>query len=117
MPDSSSLLQISHFSKNFRDFPALSNVSFSINQGEILGLIGPNGSGKTTLLEGIAGFLPLNSGAVSYLGCALKDNKRRNHLFSPIPHVQIIVELSSWILPVNMFISKSWLITKKRKYI
>ncbi len=81
MPDSSSLLQISHFSKNFRDFPALSNVSFSINQGEILGLIGPNGSGKTTLLEGIAGFLPLNSGAVSYLGSTLKDNKRRNHLF------------------------------------
>ena len=54
--------------------PCINPAAFNV-------ILGPNGSGKTTLLEGIAGFLPLASGAVSYLGNTLKENRRKNYLF------------------------------------
>jgi len=49
-------------------FNALSNVSFSVTKGEILGIIGLNGSGKTTLLQVIAGIHPPDSGNVKVRG-------------------------------------------------
>ncbi|MGB9673069.1 MAG: ATP-binding cassette domain-containing protein, partial [Anaerolineales bacterium] len=51
-------------SKYFSGLHALENVSFTLNKGEILGLIGPNGSGKTTLINVLTGLLPLTSGKV-----------------------------------------------------
>jgi len=45
---------------------ALQNVSFTLHEGETLGLIGPNGSGKTTLFDVISGFLPPDAGVVRY---------------------------------------------------
>jgi ABC-type bacteriocin/lantibiotic exporter with double-glycine peptidase domain len=48
--------------------PALSGVSFSLEEGKILAVTGPNGSGKTTLLETIAGILHPQSGAVLFDG-------------------------------------------------
>lgn len=42
----------------------LREVSFSIRQGALAGIIGPNGSGKTTLFKGISGYLPLKSGSI-----------------------------------------------------
>ncbi|MFA5834964.1 MAG: ABC transporter ATP-binding protein [Bacteroidota bacterium] len=44
---------------------ALHNVSFSINEGEMVGLIGPNGAGKSTLMRLLLGFLPSDSGEVT----------------------------------------------------
>lgn len=51
-----------------KDFWALRNVSFSVNAGEILGLVGPNGSGKSTLLQIATGILQPTSGRVSVEG-------------------------------------------------
>ena len=61
---SGALLRVEGITKRFGRFCALSNVSFSVRRGEILGLIGPNGAGKTTLFECLAGVLPTDSGAV-----------------------------------------------------
>ena len=48
-------VRVTNLTKRYGDLAALSDVSFSICQGEVLGLIGPNGSGTTTLFECLAG--------------------------------------------------------------
>ena len=62
------LLQLNGVCKNFGGLEALKNVSFSINQGEIVSLIGPNGAGKTTLFNVITGFLSPESGSIQFTG-------------------------------------------------
>jgi ABC-type multidrug transport system ATPase subunit len=58
------LLHVEDLTKRYGHLTALSEVSFSIRPGEVLGLIGPNGSGKTTLFECLGGVLPADSGTV-----------------------------------------------------
>jgi ABC-2 type transport system ATP-binding protein len=53
-----------NISKNFGSFQALSDVSFEVNQGEIVGFLGLNGAGKTTLMRILTSFLPASSGTV-----------------------------------------------------
>ena len=50
------LLRSESISKHFGMYLVLSDISFSVYSGEILGIIGPNGAGKTTLMECITGF-------------------------------------------------------------
>ncbi len=54
--------------KYFGGLAAVSNVDFHVNQGEIVGLIGPNGSGKTTLFNLISGAIVLKSGVIKFKG-------------------------------------------------
>ena len=56
--------EIRGLSKRFGDLTALSDVSFHVHPGEVLGLIGPNGAGKTTLFECMAGVLPADAGVL-----------------------------------------------------
>ena len=61
-----SLLRVRGLSKHFGGLAAVSDVSFEITAGEILGLIGPNGAGKTTVFNLISGTLPPTHGSVSF---------------------------------------------------
>src|SRR5919109_190541 len=62
------MLTVSGLTKRFGGFIALNGVSFEVNEGEILGLIGPNGSGKTTAFNCIAGALPASGGSIRFKG-------------------------------------------------
>jgi lipopolysaccharide transport system ATP-binding protein len=55
----------------YKDFHALKNVSFSLDRGKSLGIVGENGSGKSTLLQLISGVLTPTSGSVEYHGSVL----------------------------------------------
>ncbi|MEV5413771.1 ATP-binding cassette domain-containing protein [Thermopolyspora sp. NPDC052614] len=62
------LVEIEGVSKNFGGVRALSNVSFSVGEGEIVGLVGPNGSGKTTLVNLLSGALQPSEGTIRIAG-------------------------------------------------
>jgi len=62
------LLEVIEVSKFFGALRALNRVSLSVEEGQIVGLIGPNGSGKTTLFNVITGYLPLTTGKILFEG-------------------------------------------------
>lgn len=58
------ILEVTGLTKNFGGLTAVSNLSFSIEKGRVLGIVGPNGSGKTTAFNLISGFIKPDSGRV-----------------------------------------------------
>jgi branched-chain amino acid transport system ATP-binding protein len=60
------VLEVAGLTRRFGGFVAVNTVSFSVREGEIVGLIGPNGSGKTTTFNLIAGTLAPNAGSVRF---------------------------------------------------
>jgi branched-chain amino acid transport system permease protein len=77
-PPRKPILAVSGISKSFGGLRAVTNVSFEIGDGEIVGIIGPNGAGKTTLFNLLNGFLQADSGKVVFAGhelIGLKPNR------------------------------------------
>lgn len=68
------MIEIIGISKNYGDIRALDSVSFTIKEGEILGLVGPNGSGKSTLLRILTGILRPSSGKILIEGRELSES-------------------------------------------
>ena len=68
------MIEVSHVSRNFGDFRAVNDVSFSIPTGQIVGLLGPNGAGKTTTMRMITGFLAPSSGTITIDGINIAEN-------------------------------------------
>jgi branched-chain amino acid transport system ATP-binding protein len=62
------LLQVSHVAKRYGAIAAVRDVSFSIQSGEVVGMIGPNGSGKTTLFNCILGQTKPSAGEIHFQG-------------------------------------------------
>jgi len=62
------VLEVSDLTVRFGGIVALDRVSLQIGPGEVVAIIGPNGAGKTTLFNAICGFVPADSGAISYRG-------------------------------------------------
>ena len=62
------MIELDSVSKNFGSFPAITDISFRVEQGEILGFLGPNGAGKTTTMKIITGYIPPSSGRAEVAG-------------------------------------------------
>ncbi|HME23316.1 MAG TPA: ATP-binding cassette domain-containing protein [Acetobacteraceae bacterium] len=61
-------LEVTNIGRRFNGLVALRDVSFTVREGEVMGLIGPNGAGKSTLFEIVSGNLPPTTGTVRYFG-------------------------------------------------
>jgi branched-chain amino acid transport system ATP-binding protein len=69
------VLEIKDVTKSFGGLMAINHLSLELNEGEILGIIGPNGSGKTTLFNLITGFMKPNSGKIIFMGDDITGGK------------------------------------------
>ena len=62
------MIEVQNLRKTFGSFVAVSDISFKLNRGEVLGFLGPNGAGKSTAMKMITGFLTPSGGQVSVNG-------------------------------------------------
>lgn len=85
------LVSVNNLSKNFSSFEAVKEISFSINESEILGLLGPNGCGKTTTIGMMLGLLKPTSGEVIVNG--LNVEKNRINLLKKMNFISPYIEL------------------------
>jgi len=85
------LVRVNNLSKNFSSFEAVKEISFSINESEILGLLGPNGCGKTTTIGMMLGLLKPTSGEVIING--LNVEKNRINLLKKMNFISPYIEL------------------------
>jgi ABC-2 type transport system ATP-binding protein len=68
MPDLPPAIEVSHLVKTYAGVTAVSDISFTVARGEILGFLGPNGAGKSTTMRILTGYLPATSGRVNICG-------------------------------------------------
>jgi branched-chain amino acid transport system ATP-binding protein len=95
-----SLFEARSLSKRFGGVQAVKEVSFSLDEGELLGLIGPNGAGKTTVFHLLSGFLRTDGGDVRFRGRSIVGLKphaicrlglaRTFQIVRPFPHLSVL---------------------------
>ena len=94
------LLDVKNVSKRYKDTKALSNVNFSVKEGEFISIIGPSGAGKSTLLRCINRMIDANDGEIIFDGIdVLKLNKRdlrrlRTKIGMIFQHYNLVYRLS-----------------------
>jgi zinc transport system ATP-binding protein len=69
------VVEIDHLTIEYPDLKAIDNVSFTINQGDFLGIIGPNGAGKSTLFAGMLSLNTRYQGTIKFFGVDIKKSK------------------------------------------
>ncbi|HEY4299567.1 MAG TPA: ABC transporter ATP-binding protein [Candidatus Didemnitutus sp.] len=66
------MIEVANLTKRYGDFTAVHDLSFTVQAGEVMGLVGPNGAGKTTTLRCITGIIPPTLGSVHVAGVDLR---------------------------------------------
>jgi ABC-2 type transport system ATP-binding protein len=72
VPNQEAIIQVSGLTRLFKEEHAVAGLNFSVQSGELFGLVGPDGAGKTTTLRLLAGLLAISEGAASVAGMDLK---------------------------------------------
>src|SRR5690349_539532 len=67
-------ITVKNLSKLYGEQQAVDNISFTIQQGEIVGFLGPNGAGKSTTMKMITGYLEPSGGEINVNGIDVKNN-------------------------------------------
>ncbi|WP_288222166.1 ABC transporter ATP-binding protein [uncultured Clostridium sp.] len=79
------MLELKNFSLNYGESQILDNISFSLDKGKILGIVGPSGVGKTSLIKGIVGIYRGTSGTLTYDGEKIYDNSNIKRKIAYVP--------------------------------
>ncbi|MBY5033984.1 ABC transporter ATP-binding protein [Streptococcus gallolyticus] len=82
-----SMLKVDNLSVHYGVIEAVKNVSFEVNEGEVVTLIGANGAGKTSILRTISGLVRPSSGTISYLGNEIQKVPARKIVASGLAQV------------------------------
>ena len=80
-------LEISHIKKQYKDVKALDDVSFTVKQGQLFGLLGVNGAGKTTIVKLATGLIDYDSGEITFHASVFGGN----NLFPYIPDETMVL--------------------------
>ncbi len=87
------MLSVENLVKQYGDFTAVENVSFSASKGTVFGLLGPNGAGKSTTINCISGLLNPTSGHVSVDGADIvKEGKKAKRSLGVVPQELALYE-------------------------
>jgi branched-chain amino acid transport system ATP-binding protein len=93
------ILRVENISKTFGGLKALTDVSMTVKQGEVVGLIGPNGAGKSTLFEVISGNMRPSAGRISLFGQDVTnvsaDRRRRAGMSRTFQKVRLFESLTT----------------------
>jgi len=93
--DKRKILEVKNLGKKFGDFTAIDDISFSVEEGQILGFLGPNGAGKSTTIYCILGLIIPDQGRINVFG---KDViKNRSEIFKEVNYAS-----SDFYLPWNL---------------
>lgn len=79
------VIEINNLTKNYGRQRGVSDVNFSVKEGDIFGFLGPNGAGKSTTIRSMLGFIKYESGSIYILGKDLKKN--HEHILSEIGYM------------------------------
>jgi ABC-2 type transport system ATP-binding protein len=97
----SALLEVSGLTKYYGRRPAVQNVTFSADRGQVIGLLGLNGAGKSTIMNIIAGCLSLSSGTVLVDGFSVEDEgakaKRRIGCLPEVPPLYMDMKVDEYL--------------------
>ncbi|MBI4925450.1 MAG: ATP-binding cassette domain-containing protein [Bdellovibrio sp.] len=95
------MIQVSHLTKMYGSRPAIDDLSFEIQKGEIVGFLGPNGAGKTTTMKILTCFMPATSGTAVLEGFDVFENpievKRKIGYLPEIPPVYSEMRVKDYI--------------------
>ncbi|MBI2020757.1 ABC transporter ATP-binding protein [Candidatus Daviesbacteria bacterium] len=97
------ILEVKNLRKNFDSFVAIDNISFSLEEGEILGFLGPNGAGKSTTIYCILGLIDPEVGEINIFGKSIK--KDRSEIFKKVNYAS-----AEFNLPWNLSLWESLLV-------
>ncbi len=95
------MIEIKNLTKFYGRNAAVKNLSFTVNDNEILGFLGPNGAGKSTTMNIITGFLPSTSGTVTINGLDISENpseaKKMIGYLPEIPPVYLHMKVKEYL--------------------
>lgn len=90
-PVQDALVAVDGLTKLYGDFPAVTDLSFAVRPGQVIGLVGPNGAGKTSTMRCLAGIIPPSRGTVRICGFDMAtqpiEAKKRLAFFSDEPRL------------------------------
>jgi glutamine transport system ATP-binding protein len=115
------IIEVNHLKKNFGDLEVLKDISFTVDDGEVICLIGPSGSGKSTTLRCLNRLESKQGGAVRILGEEIDDVKNINSFrqnigmvfqhFNLFPHLTVLENMT--VAPVMLKIATKEEATKR----